>query len=79
MENIISQFPQLLIERYNIRLMDNGVISLYTEPKTVSGWISFGSTDIEIQETDNTLEIVQGKKFLLILWKNIQHTSMYIL
>ena len=78
MENILSQIPQVYIEKYAIEINEYGAICLYTEPKTAMGFFAFANTDVVVQESEGFINLTIPSKFILTLWKNIQHTSIIL-
>jgi hypothetical protein len=75
MENILSQIPQSVIERYVIR-EDGNSISLYSNPKDLIGYISLPKDDLIIEERISCLDLSVMGKFSLSLYKEIQHTHL---
>ncbi len=68
----------MYIEKYGININEYGAICLYTEPKTAMGFFAFTNTDVVVQESDGFINLTITRKFVLTLWKNIQHTSIIL-
>jgi len=75
MENILSQIPQSIIERYRIEEIGNS-ISLYSKPKDLIGFISLPTSDLKIKETESCINLVVIGKFSLSLYKEVQATHL---
>jgi hypothetical protein len=77
MENILSQIPESVIERYSIEEKNNS-ITMYTNPKLLIGFTSIPTSDLRIRETENCVELSEMGKFCLTLYKSVQASHMSI-
>jgi hypothetical protein len=77
MENILSQIPQEVIERYAIK-EDAISVSLYSNPKNCLGYISLpkNSGTIEVDESPNCITLTIMGKVSLSLWIEVQATHI---
>ncbi len=78
MQNILSQIPKEVIERYQITETEN-FVNLYTYPKNLIGYISLPKNEgenIRVEETESCIYLRVIGKFHLSLYKEVQHTNL---
>ena len=57
MENILSQIPKEVIERYGIKV-EKGILTLYTQPKEMLGVFSFSNPEIKVKENVAVVQLI---------------------